>query len=75
MVENLVESSGMCSDGLGSAPIEILKREAFFEREQEREKGDDLGRVGERGVLLRFIPRPGSHRRAARADSPPRPRE
>jgi hypothetical protein len=39
MVENLVESSGMCSDGLGSAPIEILKREAFFlEGARKRER-------------------------------------
>jgi hypothetical protein len=29
MVENVAESPGMCSDGLGSAPIEIPKREAF----------------------------------------------
>jgi hypothetical protein len=29
MVENVAESPGMCSDGPGSAPIEIPKREAF----------------------------------------------
>jgi hypothetical protein len=46
----------------------------FFEREQEREKGDDLGRVGEeKESCFVFIPRPGSHRRAAPVDSPRRP--
>jgi hypothetical protein len=71
MVENLAESPGMCSDGPGSAPIEIPKRDLFFEREQEREKGDDLGSGwGKRRVLLVFIPRPGSHPRSALADGP-----
>jgi hypothetical protein len=38
MVENLAESLGMCSDGPGSAPIEIPKRGPFLEKEQERER-------------------------------------
>jgi hypothetical protein len=39
MVENLAESPGMCSDGLGSAPIEIPKEGVFsWEREQERDE-------------------------------------
>jgi hypothetical protein len=40
MVENLAESPGMCSDGPGSAPIEIPKREALSMRgSKKREKG------------------------------------
>jgi hypothetical protein len=37
MVENLAESPWMCSDGQGSAPIEIPKEGAFFHQEQERQ--------------------------------------
>jgi hypothetical protein len=38
MVENLTESPGMCSDGPGSAPIEIPKREAFSLRGGKKER-------------------------------------
>jgi hypothetical protein len=38
MVENLAESPGMCSDGPGSAPIEIPKREAFSLRGSKKER-------------------------------------
>jgi hypothetical protein len=39
MVENPAESPGMCSDGPGSAPIEIPKRESFSMRgSKKREK-------------------------------------
>jgi hypothetical protein len=38
MVENLAESLGMCSDGPGSAPIEIPKERAFsWERARKKE--------------------------------------
>jgi hypothetical protein len=34
-VENLAKSPGMCSDGPGSAPIKIPKRELFSLREMK----------------------------------------
>jgi hypothetical protein len=40
MVENFAESPGMCSDGPGSAPIEIPKREAFSLRRSKKERRD-----------------------------------
>jgi hypothetical protein len=44
MVENLAESPGMCSDGPGSAPIKIPKRELFSLREREiKKKGKEIG--------------------------------
>jgi hypothetical protein len=45
MVENLAESPRMCSDGPGSAPIEIPKRETFSLRgsKKERKKGTWVG--------------------------------
>jgi hypothetical protein len=52
MVENLAESLGMCSDGLGSAPREIPKREAFTLRGgKKKEKGMNWlrWRKGKRG--------------------------
>jgi hypothetical protein len=41
MVENLAESPGMCSDGLGSARIKIPKEGAFslIQNKKERERG------------------------------------
>jgi hypothetical protein len=38
MVENLAESPWMCSDGPGSAPIEIPRRGSFLEREKGRKR-------------------------------------
>jgi hypothetical protein len=38
IVENLAESSGMCSDGPRGAPIEIPKREAFSLRGSKKER-------------------------------------
>jgi hypothetical protein len=38
MVENLAESPGMCSDGPGSAPIKIPKRERFSLRESKKKR-------------------------------------
>jgi hypothetical protein len=43
MVENLAESPGMCSDGPGSAPIKIPKRELFSLRGSKKERE---GRTG-----------------------------
>jgi hypothetical protein len=40
MVENLAESLGMCSDGPGSAPIEIPKREDFSLRGSKKQRGE-----------------------------------
>jgi hypothetical protein len=76
MVENLAESPGMCLDGPGSAPIEIPKRETFSLRgsKKERKKVTWVGLGKEKECLLVFIPRPGSHTHAARADGPRRPR-
>jgi hypothetical protein len=46
----------------------------FFEIEQEREGGEGFLRFGkERGDNRLNFSRPGTHRRAARADSPRRP--
>jgi hypothetical protein len=42
MVENLAESPGMCSDGPGSAPIEIPKRETFSLRGSKKEKKKEI---------------------------------
>jgi hypothetical protein len=47
-VENLAESLWMCSDGPGSAPIQIPKGVPFFEREQERDEEEDSLRVGKK---------------------------
>jgi hypothetical protein len=62
----------MCSDGPGSAPNEIPKREPFSlsgskkgEKEEER-----VGFGKGEGWLLDYISRPGSHPRATRADGP-----
>jgi hypothetical protein len=76
MVENLAESPEMCSDGPGSAPIEIPKRETFSLRgsKKERKKVTWVGLGKEKECLLVFILRPGSHMRTARADGPRRPR-
>jgi hypothetical protein len=76
MVENLAESPGMCSDGPRSAPIEIPKREAFSLRGSKKERWEKIGSGWgkEKRCLLDFIPRPGSHLRAARADGPRHPR-
>jgi hypothetical protein len=76
MVENLAESLGMCSDGPGSARIEIPKRETFSLRgsKKERNKETWVGLGKKKRCLLIFIPWPGSHWRAARADGPRRPR-
>jgi hypothetical protein len=52
MVENLAESPGMCSDGPGSAPIEIPKREAFSLRGSKREKGEDWVGLGKGEEVL-----------------------
>jgi hypothetical protein len=49
MVENLAESPGMCSDGLGSALIKIPKRELFSLREGKKEGGTAFG-GGREGV-------------------------
>jgi hypothetical protein len=52
-VENLAESPLMCSDGPGSAPIEIPKEGAPIARERERERERNrgcLGRVWEERV-------------------------
>jgi hypothetical protein len=53
-VENLAESPGMCSDGPGSAPIEIPKREAFSLRGSKKERGEkELSQVEEeKGAAL-----------------------
>jgi hypothetical protein len=76
MVENLTESPGMCSDGPGSAPNEIPKREPFSlsgsKKERKKRRGSGLGK--KKGWLLDYIPRPGSHPRAAWADGPRHPR-
>jgi hypothetical protein len=58
MVENLTESPGMCSDGPGSAPNEIPKREAFSlrGRKKERKEGDGVGMGKGEEVLLDYIP-------------------
>jgi hypothetical protein len=72
MVENLAESPGMCSDGPGSAPNKIPKRELFSLREgKKKEKGMNClrWRKGKRDWNV-IIPRPGSHPRAERADGP-----
>jgi hypothetical protein len=45
MVENLAESPGMCSDGLGSAQIKIPK-EGFLFTSRAREKDKDGAMVG-----------------------------
>jgi hypothetical protein len=76
MVENLTESPGMCSNGPGSAPIEIPKREAFtLKGSKKREKGMNWLRWRKRKKgWIDFIPRPGSHPRAAQADGPRHPR-
>jgi hypothetical protein len=75
-VENLAESPGMCSDGPGSAPNEIPKGEPFSlsgsKKKRKKRRGSGLGK--EKGWLLDYIPRPGSHPRAARADGPRHPR-
>jgi hypothetical protein len=76
MVENLAESPGICSDGPGSARIKIPKEGAFSLKEgkKEREEGPFFG-LGTRREAANLTPsRPGSHRRAAGADSPRRPR-
>jgi hypothetical protein len=41
---------------------------------KERKEMTWVGLGEEKESCIVFIPRPGSHRRAARADSPPRPR-
>jgi hypothetical protein len=46
MVENLAESSRMCSDGPGVLESKSKGGGLFFERDQEREKGDGLLRFG-----------------------------
>jgi hypothetical protein len=38
MVENLAENPWMCSNGPGSAPIEIPRRGSFLERDKGRER-------------------------------------
>jgi hypothetical protein len=76
MVENLAESPGISSDGLGSARIEIPKEGAFSLREgkKEREEGPSFS-LGTRREAANLSPsRLGSHRHAAGADSPRRPR-
>jgi hypothetical protein len=76
MVENLAESPGMRSDGPGSAPNEIPKRELFSlsgsKMERKKRIGSGLGK--EKGWLLDFILWPGSHPREARAAGPRHPR-
>jgi hypothetical protein len=60
----------------GECPIKIPKRELFSLRERERKRegeGDRVGMEKEEGMLLYFIPRPGSHPRAAWADGPRHP--
>jgi hypothetical protein len=54
IVEKLAESPGMCSDGSGSAPIKIPKRETFSLRGSKKRERRRLGRVGEkrRGACL-----------------------
>jgi hypothetical protein len=76
MVENLAESPGMCSDGPGSALIKIPKRELFSLREgKKKEKGKNWLRWRkERRGWIDFIPRPGTHPRATRAQSATPPR-
>jgi hypothetical protein len=75
MVENLAESPGMCSDGPGSAPIKIPKRELFSLREGKKNgrAGDRVG-WGKKTASLLQPARPGSHPRAAQADGPRHPR-
>jgi hypothetical protein len=72
MVENLAESAGMCSDGPGSAPIEIPKEGVLsWERARERWKNEALVGFEKKGTAcLTYIARPRSHQHAARADSP-----
>jgi hypothetical protein len=75
MVENLAESPVMCSDGPGSAPIKIPKRELFSLREGKK-NGREEDRVGwgKKTTCFRLqLARPGSHPRAARADGPRHP--
>jgi hypothetical protein len=65
----------MCSDSPGSALREIPKREPFSlsgsKKERKKRRGSGLGK--EKGWLLDYIPRPGSHPRTARADGPRHP--
>jgi hypothetical protein len=79
MVKNLAESPGMCSDGPGSAPIKISKREAFSLRGSKKERKEmtscGLGRRKEStGLSLRVLgPTSARHTRTvcdATADSP-----
>jgi hypothetical protein len=76
MVENFAESLGMCSDCPGRALIKILKRGLFSLREGKRKKiGSNCLRWRKgRSGWVDFIPRPETHPRATRADSPRHPR-
>jgi hypothetical protein len=71
-VENLAESPGMCSDGPGSAPIEIPKRETFSLRgsKKVRKEMTWVGLGEEKESCLFSSLRPGSHTSVTRADGP-----
>jgi hypothetical protein len=63
MVENLAESPGMCSDGPGSAPNEIPKRELFsLSGSKKGEKEEETVGFGKGEGWLYYIPRPGPTR-------------
>jgi hypothetical protein len=72
MVENLAESPGMCSNGLGSAPTEIPKRDAFSLRGSKKERKEmtscGLGRKTEAtGLSLHVLgPTSARHTRTVR---------
>jgi hypothetical protein len=76
MVENLLESTGMCTDGPGSAPIEIPKEGVLsWERARERWKDEALVGLEKKGIAcLTYSHRPWSHQCATHADSPRRTR-
>jgi hypothetical protein len=76
MVENLAESPGMCSDGPGSAPIEIPREEPYSYRGSKKERKERMGFGGGReGGLVRFHPAawdPPARGMGGRSAEPPR---
>jgi hypothetical protein len=76
MVENLTKSPGMCSDGPGSAPIEIPKEGVLsWERAIERWMDEALVVLEKKGTAcLTYNSQPWSHQCTAHVDSPRRTR-